>query len=91
MPVPAKQDTLARTIARKVGLIDLLGEDLYSIFESGKYESKAPFGFKSKVNFYDQNINLRKDFGKNYQFDINIKPDDYRLNLKYDFPKKSKY
>ena len=36
MPNWSKPDTLIKAAAKKVGLIDLLGEDLYSILESGE-------------------------------------------------------
>ena len=68
------------------GLIDYLGKDLYSILESGRIQSDMPFGVKSKFDFRNKNINFQKKFGKDYRFDIDIKPDekDYRFKLTKD-------
>ena len=77
-------DTLGPKL--KSGLMDLVGEDLYNIFEQGKIENKLPFGFVSKYDFRNENLNLKKRFGKNYQFDFDIKGgDDYRVKLTKDF------
>ena len=83
MPNWSKPDTLIKAAARKVGLIDLLGEDLYSILESGRVEQEMPFGIASKFDFRKQNINLRKKFGKDLSFDLDIKPfeEDYRFKV----------
>ena len=86
----SKPDTLAQMIGKRLDLEEVLGPDLYSVLESGKVETEM-LGFESSIDLLKKQANIRKKFGKNYQFDINIKPDDYRLNLKYDFPKKSKY
>jgi len=90
MPGWSKKDTLAEMIGKRLNLEEVLGPDLYSVLESGKVETEM-LGFESSIDLLKKQANIRKKFGKNYQFDINIKPDDYRLNLKYDFPKKSKY
>ena len=90
MPGWSKKDTLAQMIGKRLNLEEVLGPDLYSVLESGKVETEM-LGFESSIDLLKKQANIRKKFGKNYQFDINIKPDDYRLNLKYDFPKKSKY
>ena len=72
MPSWSKPDTLIKAAAKKVGLIDLLGEDLYSILESGKVEKDMPFGLTSRLDFRRQNINLQKKFGDDYRFDFDI-------------------
>jgi len=72
MPDWSKPDTLIKTAAKKVGLIDLLGEDLYSILESGKVEKDMPFGLTSRLDFRKQNINLQKKIGDDYRFDFDI-------------------
>ena len=72
MPGWSKPDTLIRTAAKKAGLIDLLGEDLYSILESGKVEKDMPFGLTSRLDFRRQDINLQKRFGKDLMFDLDI-------------------
>ena len=72
MPGWSKPDTLIETAAKKVGLIDLLGEDLYSILEGGKIKQDMPFGLTSSFNFLRQDINLQKKFGKDLTFDIDI-------------------
>ena len=72
MPDWSKPDTLIKAAAKKVGLIDLLGEDLYSILESGKVEKDMPFGFSSRLDFHRQDINLQKKFGKDLMFDLDI-------------------
>ena len=83
MPDWSKPDTLIKAAAKKVGLIDLLGEDLYSILESGRIEKEMPFGVKSKFDFRKQNINLRKRFDKDLTFNFDIKPfeEDYKLRI----------
>ena len=82
MPGWSKPDTLARAAARKIGLIDLLGEDLYSIFESGKVKADLPFGVKSKFNLRSSDIDLRKEFGKS-RFDLNINPIKKKYGIKF--------
>ena len=72
MPNWSKPDTLIRTAAKKVGLIDLLGEDLYSILESGKVEKDMPFGLTSRLDFRRQDLNFQKKFGKDFTFDVDI-------------------
>ena len=72
MPGWSKPDTLIKAAAKKVGLIDLLGEDLYSILESGKVEKDMPFGLTSRLDFRRQDINLQKKFGKGLTFDLDI-------------------
>ena len=89
MPDWSKPDTLLRATAKKVGLIDLLGEDLYSILESGKVEKDMPFGLTSRLDLRKQNINFQKMFGKDLTFDIDINKrspyrghrDDIRLGV----------
>ena len=72
MPDWSKPDTLIRSAAKKVGLIDLLGEDLYSILESGKVEKDMPFGLTSRLNLRRQDINFQKKFGEDLMFDLDI-------------------
>ena len=72
MPNWSKPDTLIKAAAKKVGLIDLLGEDLYSILESGKVEKDMPFGLTSRLNLRRQDINFQKKFGKDLMFDLDI-------------------
>ena len=72
MPNWSKPDTLIKAAAKKVGLIDLLGEDLYSILESGKVEKDMPFGLTSRLNLRRQDINLQKKFGEDLMFDVDI-------------------
>ena len=72
MPDWSKPDTLIRAAAKKVGLIDLLGEDLYSILESGKVEKDMPFGLTSRLDLRRQNINFQKKFGEDLMFNFDI-------------------
>ena len=72
MPKWSKPDTTKATPYKKGGLIDLLGEDLYSILESGKVEKDMPFGLTSRLNLRRQDINLQKKFGKDLIFDLDI-------------------
>ena len=91
MPNWSKPDTLIKAAAKKVGLIDLLGEDLYSILESGKVEKDMPFGLTSKFDFRRQDINLQKQFDKNLMFDIDINkraPGGYRDIIRLGVTKK---
>ena len=69
MDKPSISDTLRTT---KINLIDYLGKDLYSILESGRIETDAPFGFKSKFDFRRKNLNLQKKIGDDYRFDFDI-------------------
>ena len=81
MPNWSKPDTLIKAAAKKVGLIDLLGEDLYSILESGKVEKDMPFGLTSRLDLRRQDINFQKRFGKDLMFDLDINkrsPGGYR-------------
>ena len=72
MPNWAKPDTLIKAAAKKVGLIDLLGEDLYSVLESGEVKQDMPFGLTSRLDFRKQDLNLQKKFGDDYRFDLDI-------------------
>ena len=68
-------------------LIDLLGKDLYEIFERGSIKQDMPLGFKSEYDFRDRNVNLQRRFGKDrdWQFDLNIGKNKALLNLKKEF------
>jgi hypothetical protein len=87
----AKFDTLRTGI--KSGLMDFLGKDLYSVLEAKEVKQDMPFGFKSKFDIQDRSLNLRKKWGKDWQFDLDInKPnplrnykDDLRMTLKKEF------
>ena len=99
MPYRTKQDTARkmlfkkdkpmsgsdslRTILESVGLPLLSGKDF-------QISSDLPYGWKSNLDLLKKELGLQKQFGKNYKFDINIKPDDYKFKLTYDMPKKSK-
>ena len=87
----SKPDTLIKAAAKKVGLIDLLGEDLYSILESGKVEKDMPFGLTSRLDFRRQDLNLQKKFGKDLMFDLDINkraPGGYRDLIRLGVTKK---
>ena len=72
MPNWSKPDTLIKAAAKKVGLIDLLGEDLYSILESGEVKSDMPFGLTSRLDLRRQDINFQKKFGEDLMFNLDI-------------------
>ena len=81
MPDWSKPDTLIKAFAKKAGLIDLLGEDLYSVLESGEVKQDMPFGVSSKFDLRRQDINLQKKFGEDLMFDVDINkraPGGYR-------------
>ena len=87
----SKPDTLIKAAAKKVGLIDLLGEDLYSILESGKVEKDMPFGLTSRLNLRRQDINFQKKFGEDLMFDVDINkraPGGYRDIIRLGITKK---
>ena len=91
MPDWSKPDTLIKAFARKVGLIDLLGEDLYSVLESGEVKQDMPFGVSSKFDLRRQDINLQKKFGEDLMFDVDINkraPGGYRDILRLGITKK---
>jgi hypothetical protein len=91
MPNWSKPDTLIKAAAKKVGLIDLLGEDLYSILESGEVKSDMPFGLTSRLDFRRQDLNLQRQFDKNLMFDIDINkraPGGYRDIIRLGVTKK---
>ena len=91
MPDWSKPDTLIKAAAKKVGLIDLLGEDLYSILESGEVKSDMPFGLTSRLDFRRQDLNLQRQFDKNLMFDIDINkraPGGYRDIIRLGVTKK---
>ena len=88
MAKPSISDTLKTT---KINLIDYLGKDLYSILESGRIETDAPFGFKSKFDFRRKNLNLQKEFGNDYRFDLDINrrsPRGYKEDFRIGITKK---
>ena len=87
----SKPDTLIKAFAKKAGLIDLLGEDLYSVLESGEVKQSMPFGLKSKFDLRRQDINFQKKFGEDLMFDIDINkraPGGYRDILRLGVTKK---
>ena len=91
MPNWSKPDTLIKAFARKAGLIDLLGEDLYSVLESGEVRQDMPFGVSSKFDLRRQDINLQKKFGEDLMFDVDINkraPGGYRDILRLGITKK---
>ena len=91
MPNWSKPDTLIKAAAKKVGLIDLLGEDLYSILESGVVKADMPYGLTSKFDFRKQDINFQKKFDKDLMFDIDINkrtPSGYRDIVRLGITKK---
>ena len=91
MPDWSKPDTLIKAFAKKAGLIDLLGEDLYSVLESGKVEKDMPFGLTSKFDLRRQDINLQKKFGEDLMFDVDINkraPGGYRDIIRLGVTKK---
>ena len=88
MAKPSISDTLKTT---KINLIDYLGKDLYSILESGRMEADMPFGFKSKFDFRRKNLNLQKEFGNDYRFDLDINrrsPRGYKEDFRIGITKK---
>ena len=91
MPDWSKPDTLIKAFAKKAGLIDLLGEDLYSVLESGEVKQDMPFGVSSKFDLRRQDINLQKKFGEDLMFDVDINkraPGGYRDILRLGITKK---
>ena len=88
MPKSTLSDSLKTA---KLNIIDYLGEDLYSILESGRIEADMPFGIESKFDFRKQNINFQKNFGKDYKFDFDINkknPSGYRDRFRIGVTKK---
>ena len=88
----AQPDTLLGKFNRfatnvKPRLMDLLGKDLYEIFEKGNIKQDIPFGVKAKYDFRDRNINLQKRFGKykDLQLDLNVGRNKALLKLKKEF------
>jgi len=84
----SKPDTLRTT---KESILDYLGEDLYSILESGRIKADMPFGIKSKFDFRRKNINLQREFGNDYTFDLDINrksPSGYRDDFRIGVTKK---
>ena len=82
----SKFDTLRTGV--KSSLMDVLGKDLYTILETKEVKQDAPFGFKSTFNLEYKSLNLRKKWGKNWQFDLDVtKPKslDVRATLKKEF------
>tara|TARA_Y100000310_G_C20451424_1_gene700930 strand:- start:156 stop:434 length:279 start_codon:yes stop_codon:yes gene_type:complete len=72
MPNWTKPDTLAKAFESRLGLMDLLGKDLYNVLESGKIKAKLPFGTESSFNFRNEALSLRKKVGRDWQFDLDI-------------------
>ena len=87
MPGWPKKDTLAQLIGTRLNLEEYLGRDLYSILESGKVKTEM-LGFESSIDLLKKQANIRKKFGKGYQFDLDINKrspmgykDDFRIGL----------
>ena len=72
MPDWSKPDTLIKAFAKKAGLIDLLGEDLYSVLESGEVEQDMPFGLTSRLDLRKQNINFQKKLGEDLMLNLGV-------------------
>ena len=88
MASKSKRNTLAEIIETRLGLMDLLGEDLYKILESRRIKTKMPFGIESDIDFYNSQLNIQKKLGEGYQLDFDInKPspsgykDDFRIGV----------
>ena len=88
----AQPDTLLGKFNRfatnvKPRLMDLLGKDLYEIFEKGNIKQDIPFGVKAKYDFRDRNINLQKKFGKykDLELDLYVGKIKALLKLKKEF------
>ena len=88
----AQPDTLLGKFNRfatnvKPRLMDLLGKDLYEIFEKGNIKQDIPFGVKAKYDCRDRDINLQKRFGKykDLQLDLNVGRNKALLKLKKEF------
>jgi|TARA_R100000501_G_C2528619_1_gene52555 hypothetical protein len=88
MPDWSKKNILEKAIETRLGLMDLLGEDLYKILESGRIKTKMPFGIESDIDFYNSQLNIQKKFGEGYRLDFDInKPspsgykDDFRIGV----------
>jgi hypothetical protein len=81
----ARLDTLRTGI--KSGILEYLGKPLYSILETQDIKYDMPFGFKSKYDIRDESFNLRKQWGKekDWQLDLMLGKDKGRLNIKKKF------
>ena len=71
----------------KEDLLKYLGEDLYSIVESGQIKAEGPFGIESSLDFGRRDISFEKEFRKS-KLALNIKPGekDYRVKFTKDIP-----
>ena len=67
----SKPDTLAQMIGKRLNLEEVLGPDLYSVLESGKVKTEM-LGFESSIDLLKKQANIKKKFGKGYQFDLDI-------------------
>ena len=71
MPGWSKKDTLAQMIGKRINLEEIFGKDLYNVLESGKVKTEM-LGFESSIDLLKKQANIRKKFGKGYQFDLDI-------------------
>ena len=77
---------LGKLNEQRLNLMDLLGEDLYSIFESGTYKPKVqPFGVQSEFNVRNRSGSFHKKFGEKSYLDFDIKPETKEWNLGVSF------
>ena len=85
----SKPDTLAKVAEVRQGLMDLLGEDLYKVLESGRIQTELPYGLSSKLDLRKKKLSVQKKFGKGYQLGFDARKhrgiDTYGIKLTKDF------
>tara|TARA_R100000501_G_C2514806_1_gene44728 strand:- start:152 stop:433 length:282 start_codon:yes stop_codon:yes gene_type:complete len=67
-------------------LYDLVGKDLYDIFYKKEIERNMPFGIRSKYDFKDRSLSLRKqDVFKGWDARLDAKKDNLKFKLSKEF------
>ena len=80
----AKFNTLRTGI--KSGLMEYLGKPLYNILETKEIRQDMPFGIRSKYDFRDKSLSLRKqDIFKGWDARLDAKKDSLKFKLSKEF------
>ena len=80
----AKFNTLRTGI--KSGLMEYLGKPLYNILETKEIRQDMPFGIRSKYDFRDKSLSLRKqDIFKGWDAELKAKKKNLMFELSKEF------
>ena len=83
--VGAKEEMNKSRTEFELGLIDLLGENLYDVLASGEIEQEMPLGVRSKYNFRDRRVSFKKKLANEWDILFEMMKDDYKVKIKREF------